>query len=122
MSRISVPKLEVIRFSTEDVIVTSGTGLRSTALVPDQWYATSGSELIDASITQVRYRAVNEKMRYWFTFNDNSVQNLTTNAVDINTAGTTYAWFYGQWRTGDLPYVYNQPMPDLGSFTEYYSN
>ena len=122
MSRISAPKLEVIRFSAEDVIVTSGTGLRSTALVPNQWYATIGSELIDASIKEVRYRPVNNNMRYWFTFNDNAVHNLTADNSDINTAGTTYAWFYGQWRTGDLPYSFKEPIPDLASFTEYYSN
>ena len=122
MNKIPSWKLEVIHFSAEDIIVTSGAGLRSTDLVPDQWYATIGSELKDGSITTVRNRPVNDNMRYWFTFNDNSVQNLTTNNSDIITDGTTYAWFYGQWRTGDLPYAYNQPIPDLGSFTEYYSN
>lgn len=50
MSRISVPKLEVIRFSAEDVIVTSGTGsvtvpVTYSGFSDNKYYTTTGDEL-----------------------------------------------------------------------------
>lgn len=125
MNKMPDLKLEVIRFNTvEDVIVTSGAGLLGRALTPNTWYATIGSELIDNSITNYGNgnAQIKDNIRYWFQFNNNAVTGITTKASDLPIENATYAWFYNQWRTGDLFYNFEGDIPDLKSFTEYYTN
>lgn len=123
MAKLNALILEVIHFNTaEDVIVTSGNGLLGKALIPDTWYVTIGSELIDNSITSYGNRTINNSTRYWFRYSNNSVQDLTSKTDSIDTDGKTYAWFFDQWRTGDLPFDPEKDSPDLTSFDYYYTN
>lgn len=106
MSRISVPKLEVIHFSAEDIIVTSGaggsggtTGSTYYAFIQDIPYYTSGMEINESNNKTV----VNAGNYYFFTPEENGntfLYNKDNKAYNINGVDTDkyyYAWFDSIW-------------------------
>lgn len=112
MKKICAPEFEVIHFTTEDVIVTSGTGGSggtsdpiTSAFSPDPTYFTSGNYIntylstIDPSLS--RYA---DGRYYFFKVTDNGTNfsfDKSKYAPNINTVNPDYlyAWYKNIWIT-----------------------
>ena len=103
MKKMAAPNMEVIRFTTEDVIVTSGTGqLTQTASVfaPPDTYFTLGRELVDAG-----HSKANKSYFYKFTptaktdvFEYDKQTASKYNIQNIEDSWV-YAWYNNGWQT-----------------------
>ena len=123
MSKMHLPELAIIRFSTEDVIATSANGKLGANLISNKWYVTIGSELKEDP--NVSKSTIKDSTRYWFQYIGNTAKNIDSSSDQIDTEGATYAWFHNnQWRTGDdLKYYFaTTDLQFLTTFTEYYTN
>ena len=94
MEKMSAPKLEVIHFNTEDVIVTSGNSaatnfIRATNL-PDNFYFTLGSEVEQGTSNE----ELSRNLFYKFNIKDGSFLLANGNTFPIRDIGNEiYAWF-----------------------------
>ena len=96
MKKFFSPKLEVIHFNTEDVIVTSGFGVYGN-LAKDTPYWTKNSELQEYSILD--YSSLQEKYYSTFIFDGNSIVS-TSNSIsgkNIEDESGVYAFFKGNY-------------------------
>ena len=102
MKKMAAPNMEVLRFTTEDVIVTSGTGqLTQTTAVfaPPDTYFTLGRELNDAG------KSANKSYFYKFTptaktdvFEYDKQTASKYNIQNIEDSWV-YAWYNNGWQT-----------------------
>ncbi len=92
MKKFFSPKLEVIHFNTEDVIVTSGFGVYGN-LTKGTPYWTKNSELLEYS--RLDYNNLQEKYYSIFTFDGNSIvaTGKSLQGRDINDESGVYAFF-----------------------------
>lgn len=116
MKKMNSPKLEIIQFNTEDVIVTSGGGASSITkgFLADNWYFTLGREIEqayqkDLSKRQQQYyyyfHAVNDVDT--FQYNSNSY-DAKVERVGDQTSPCYYSWFTPTdgWQTQMETYQY----------------
>lgn len=102
MKKMNSPKLEVIQFNTEDVIVTSGVGYKS--LSPGRTYFSLGSEMDEAFPNQEMYRR-NSFYKFYLDANSSEISYSTRAPFkinDIDPIDDYYAWYdLGKWFTED---------------------
>ncbi|MBO5639743.1 MAG: hypothetical protein J5916_07550 [Oscillospiraceae bacterium] len=114
MKKMNSPKLEVIQFNTEDVIVTSGssvtTGFSSLSHLDGNNYFTSGYERKQSGSDEV-------SGKYYYIFNvTGSALEFQTNAFPINNiTKEIWAWFdesteswYTEWKGKNYYYEGNE--------------
>lgn len=117
--------MEVIRFNTEDIIITSGATPGRT-LIANSAYTTSGSELVQGGIGKT-YNGKNVesdsgKLYFFYASSEGNPDSVRTKSDIFQ--NINYAWFNelsNTWLTGDLPYDREFLPPDLGSFLDTYS-
>ena len=107
IKKISVAEFEVIHFTTEDVIVTSGTGSLTaqsySSLSQERTYFALGDEMAeDSQLSGTRFK--NGLLFYKFNLDSsnsihilNSGGHYTIGAVDA--VNNYYAWYDGGWLT-----------------------
>lgn len=105
MNKMAIPNLDVIRFTTEDVIVTSGTPPFSIK----ERYFTIGREINDAAPGSL---AVSNNMKF-YTFHPSEntydfVLDKGTKCNDVRqVAGYRYSWYNNKrWYSGQTPEYY----------------
>ena len=103
MKKMAAPNMEVIRFTTEDVIVTSGTGqLTQTASVfaPPDTYFTLGRELVDAGNTVRQpysfYKFVPSSQTNIFEYDKMTSEPRNIGNIEDS---WVYAWYNNGWQT-----------------------
>ena len=118
MKKINSPKLEIIHFNTEDVIVTSSTTMFE-SLKPETPYFALGSEInqFDSNEDKNAYRF------YTFKYNPTLNQILYTSSTaysekDVKQSSNfyyLYAWYNNGWVTENQ---YKDYYLNLGSWTQ----
>jgi len=117
MKKMSFPKLEVIQFNTEDVIVTSGGGASSITkgFLADNWYFTLGREIEQAKLTTFEYNRERNYYYYFHAVNDVDTFQYNYNSRDSKvervgdpTRPCYYSWFNDTdgWQTQMETYQY----------------
>ena len=108
MKKICAPEFEVIHFTTEDVIVTSGTGGSggtsdpiTSAFSPDPTYFTSGNYINKSGASSKKFT---DGLYYYFKVTDNGTnfgfdkKNYRTNIGQVDPS-FLYAWYDNIWIT-----------------------
>ena len=97
MEKMSAPKLEVIHFNTEDVIVTSGNSAATSFIKATQLqgnnYFTLGSEVGEGT-SGAGFDVISKSKYYKFNIKNGSFSLADTNTFPIRDIGNEiYAWF-----------------------------
>ena len=108
MKKIHAAELEVIRFTTEDVIVTSGAGGSggttdpiTAPFLPDPTYFTSGDYINRSGASDKKFT---DGLYYFFKVTDNGTNfgfdksNYRTNIGQVDPS-YLYAWYDNRWIT-----------------------
>ncbi len=102
MKKMNSPKLEVIQFNTEDVIVTSGVGYKS--LSPGRTYFSLGEEMIEALSDDERF-SDGKFYKFYYVANSSGITPINYSSYKIGAISEIddyYAWYdVGNWFTED---------------------
>ena len=117
MKKMNSPKLEIIQFNTEDVIVTSGGGASSITkgFLADNWYFTLGREIEQADLAKFEFNSDRKKYYFFHAVKDVDTFQYNYNSRDSNvervgdpTRPCYYSWFNDTdgWQTQMETYQY----------------
>lgn len=102
MKKMNSPKLEVIQFNTEDVIVTSGGGYKS--LSSGRTYFSLGEEMIEAFSDDERF-SDGKYYKFYYDTISSGIKLVSTSSYRIGAISEIddyYAWYdLGNWFTED---------------------
>ena len=123
MKKMNSPKLEVIQFNTEDVIVTSGGGASSITkgFLANNWYFTLGREIEQADLATLSNREENYFYHFYAASDGNSFQyspnsfNRTIESYNDSTIKYYYTWYTPTigWQTEMKTHDYYMAGNDL---------
>ena len=106
MKKINSPKLEIIHFNTEDVIVTSGGGSTSikNGFLADNWYFTLGRE-IEQAYSKDLSNSQQKNYYYFHALNDGDTfqyyaNGYTDNVLSLPSSGKDYYYTWYRPTTG----------------------